>query len=195
MALLEILAAAVETRIVAAELRCSVHERVLLLKGELARTLLEINAAFAAANPTILIRGIGLKDYNANAAGAVAPARGECRFCLPICFRSGKMRNGGNPNEPFSQAQGSKPTHSSRRLVWHRTRGSRLHATRRDRGRAAARDTGCVSGSRHRESVSSGGCSGACRCRCCHCVLQAEDPGVFPAQPAGLGAFRYRAQR
>ncbi len=33
---------------------------------------LEINTAFAASNPTIFIRGIGLKDYNANAAGAVA---------------------------------------------------------------------------------------------------------------------------
>ncbi len=32
---------------------------------------LEINTAFAASNPTIFIRGIGLKDYNANAAGAV----------------------------------------------------------------------------------------------------------------------------
>ncbi|MCH7645122.1 MAG: hypothetical protein IH974_09840, partial [Myxococcales bacterium] len=32
---------------------------------------LEINIAFAASNPTIFIRGIGLKDYNANAAGAV----------------------------------------------------------------------------------------------------------------------------
>ncbi len=33
---------------------------------------LEIKTAFAASNPTIFIRGIGLKDYNANAAGAVA---------------------------------------------------------------------------------------------------------------------------
>ncbi len=33
---------------------------------------LEINTAFAASNPTIFIRGIGLKDYNSNAAGAVA---------------------------------------------------------------------------------------------------------------------------
>jgi len=33
---------------------------------------LEINTAFAASNPTIFIRGIGLKDYNANAAGSVA---------------------------------------------------------------------------------------------------------------------------
>ena len=33
---------------------------------------LEIHTAFAASNPTIFIRGIGLKDYNANAAGAVA---------------------------------------------------------------------------------------------------------------------------
>ncbi len=33
---------------------------------------LQINTAFAASNPTIFIRGIGLKDYNANAAGAVA---------------------------------------------------------------------------------------------------------------------------
>jgi len=33
---------------------------------------LEIKSAFAASNPTIFIRGIGLKDYNANAAGAVA---------------------------------------------------------------------------------------------------------------------------
>jgi iron complex outermembrane receptor protein len=33
---------------------------------------LEINTAFAASNPTIFIRGIGLKDYNANAASAVA---------------------------------------------------------------------------------------------------------------------------
>jgi outer membrane receptor protein involved in Fe transport len=32
---------------------------------------LEINTAFAASNPTLFIRGIGLKDYNANAAGAV----------------------------------------------------------------------------------------------------------------------------
>ena len=32
---------------------------------------LEIATAFAASNPTIFIRGIGLKDYNANAAGAV----------------------------------------------------------------------------------------------------------------------------
>ena len=33
---------------------------------------LEINTAFAASNPTLFIRGIGLKDYNANAASAVA---------------------------------------------------------------------------------------------------------------------------
>jgi hypothetical protein len=33
---------------------------------------LEINTAFAASNPTLFVRGIGLKDYNANAAGAVA---------------------------------------------------------------------------------------------------------------------------
>jgi iron complex outermembrane receptor protein len=33
---------------------------------------LEINTVFAASNPTIFIRGIGLKDYNAIAAGAVA---------------------------------------------------------------------------------------------------------------------------
>ena len=33
---------------------------------------LEINTAFAASNPTIFIRGIGLKDYNANSAGSVA---------------------------------------------------------------------------------------------------------------------------
>jgi outer membrane receptor protein involved in Fe transport len=33
---------------------------------------LEINTAFAASNPTLFIRGIGLKDYNANAAGAVS---------------------------------------------------------------------------------------------------------------------------
>jgi iron complex outermembrane receptor protein len=33
---------------------------------------LEINTAFAASNPTLFIRGIGLKDYNANAPGAVA---------------------------------------------------------------------------------------------------------------------------
>jgi outer membrane receptor protein involved in Fe transport len=33
---------------------------------------LEINTAFAASNPTIFIRGIGLKDYNANSSGAVA---------------------------------------------------------------------------------------------------------------------------
>ena len=32
---------------------------------------LEINTAFANSNPTIFIRGIGLKDYNANAAGAI----------------------------------------------------------------------------------------------------------------------------
>ncbi len=33
---------------------------------------LEINTAFAASNPTLFIRGIGLKDYNANAASAVS---------------------------------------------------------------------------------------------------------------------------
>jgi iron complex outermembrane recepter protein len=33
---------------------------------------LEIKSAFAAANATIFIRGVGLDDYNANAAGAVA---------------------------------------------------------------------------------------------------------------------------
>ena len=33
---------------------------------------LEINTAFAASNPTVFIRGIGLKDYNANASGSVA---------------------------------------------------------------------------------------------------------------------------
>jgi outer membrane receptor protein involved in Fe transport len=33
---------------------------------------LEINTAFAASNPTILIRGVGLKGYNSNAPGAVA---------------------------------------------------------------------------------------------------------------------------
>lgn len=33
---------------------------------------LEINTAFAASNPTLFIRGIGLKDYNSNSAGAVA---------------------------------------------------------------------------------------------------------------------------
>jgi outer membrane receptor protein involved in Fe transport len=32
---------------------------------------LEVRTAFAASNPNIFIRGIGLKDYNANAAGAV----------------------------------------------------------------------------------------------------------------------------
>jgi len=36
---------------------------------------LEINTAFAASNPTLFIRGIGLKDYNANSAGAVAVYR------------------------------------------------------------------------------------------------------------------------
>jgi iron complex outermembrane receptor protein len=33
---------------------------------------LDIKSAFAATNPTIFIRGVGLDDYNANAAGAVA---------------------------------------------------------------------------------------------------------------------------
>jgi iron complex outermembrane receptor protein len=33
---------------------------------------LEIKSAFAASNPTIFIRGVGLDDYNANAASAVA---------------------------------------------------------------------------------------------------------------------------
>jgi iron complex outermembrane receptor protein len=33
---------------------------------------LEIKSAFAASNPTIYIRGVGLDDYNANAASAVA---------------------------------------------------------------------------------------------------------------------------
>jgi|GEM_PF-1201450 len=33
---------------------------------------LEINTRSSASNPTLFIRGIGLKDYNANAAGAVA---------------------------------------------------------------------------------------------------------------------------
>jgi iron complex outermembrane receptor protein len=33
---------------------------------------LEIKSAFAASNPTIYIRGVGLDDFNANAAGAVA---------------------------------------------------------------------------------------------------------------------------
>ncbi len=32
---------------------------------------LEINTAFAASNPTLFIRGIGLKDYNSNSSGAV----------------------------------------------------------------------------------------------------------------------------
>src|SRR5262249_6801032 len=33
---------------------------------------LDINTRSAASNPTLFIRGIGLKDYNANAAGAGA---------------------------------------------------------------------------------------------------------------------------
>jgi outer membrane receptor protein involved in Fe transport len=33
---------------------------------------LEINTAFAASNPTLFIRGVGLKDYNSNSTGAVA---------------------------------------------------------------------------------------------------------------------------
>ena len=33
---------------------------------------LDIKTRSAASNPTLFIRGIGLKDYNANAAGAVA---------------------------------------------------------------------------------------------------------------------------
>ena len=33
---------------------------------------LEIKSAFAASNPTIYIRGVGLDDFNANAASAVA---------------------------------------------------------------------------------------------------------------------------
>jgi hypothetical protein len=33
---------------------------------------LEIKSAFAASNPTIFIRGVGLDDFNANAASAVA---------------------------------------------------------------------------------------------------------------------------
>jgi outer membrane receptor protein involved in Fe transport len=32
---------------------------------------LEINTSFAASNPTLFIRGVGLKDYNSNSAGAV----------------------------------------------------------------------------------------------------------------------------
>jgi outer membrane receptor protein involved in Fe transport len=32
---------------------------------------LEINTAFAASNPTLFIRGVGLKDYNSNSTGAV----------------------------------------------------------------------------------------------------------------------------
>lgn len=33
---------------------------------------LEINTAFAASNPTLFIRGVGLKDYNSNSTGAVS---------------------------------------------------------------------------------------------------------------------------
>ena len=33
---------------------------------------LEINTSFAASNPTLFIRGVGLKDYNSNSTGAVS---------------------------------------------------------------------------------------------------------------------------
>jgi outer membrane receptor protein involved in Fe transport len=44
---------------------------------------LEINTAFAASNPTIFIRGIGLKDYNANAAGSVAIYQDDINLGFP----------------------------------------------------------------------------------------------------------------
>jgi outer membrane receptor protein involved in Fe transport len=45
---------------------------------------LEINTAFAASNPTLFIRGIGLKDYNANSAGAVAVYRDGVALNSPV---------------------------------------------------------------------------------------------------------------
>ncbi len=44
---------------------------------------LEINTKSAASNPTIFIRGIGLKDYNANAAGAVAIYQDDININAP----------------------------------------------------------------------------------------------------------------
>jgi len=44
---------------------------------------LEINTAFSASNPTLFIRGIGLKDYNANAAGAVAIWQDDVHMVSP----------------------------------------------------------------------------------------------------------------
>ncbi len=44
---------------------------------------LEINTSFAASNPTLFIRGIGLKDYNSNSAGAVAIWQDEIQMNSP----------------------------------------------------------------------------------------------------------------
>jgi outer membrane receptor protein involved in Fe transport len=44
---------------------------------------LEINTAFAASNPTLFIRGIGLKDYNSNSAGAVSIWHDEVQMNSP----------------------------------------------------------------------------------------------------------------
>jgi outer membrane receptor protein involved in Fe transport len=44
---------------------------------------LEVNTKTAASNPNLFIRGIGLKDYNANAAGAVAVYQDDINIALP----------------------------------------------------------------------------------------------------------------
>ena len=44
---------------------------------------LEINTAFAASNPTLFVRGVGLKDYNSNSAGAVAIYQDEVYINSP----------------------------------------------------------------------------------------------------------------
>jgi outer membrane receptor protein involved in Fe transport len=44
---------------------------------------LEINTSFAASNPTLFIRGVGLKDYNSNSPGAVAIWHDEIQMNSP----------------------------------------------------------------------------------------------------------------
>ncbi len=45
---------------------------------------LEINTAFAASNPTIFIRGVGLKGYNSNVPGAVAVYQDGININSPV---------------------------------------------------------------------------------------------------------------
>jgi outer membrane receptor protein involved in Fe transport len=45
---------------------------------------LEINTSFAASNPTLFIRGVGLKDYNSNSAGAVGVWQDDVMMNSPM---------------------------------------------------------------------------------------------------------------